>query len=71
MYVCMCVYGAYYLGRFCFFFLKLLTMVAGVSLLLPTIETPFLLLGCLVQPQYESFYLVLQYFVLSCLAAIS
>lgn len=34
----------------------------------PALETPFLLLGCLVQLPYEGVYLVLLCLVLSCLA---
>jgi hypothetical protein len=38
---------------------------------LSALETLFLLLGCLVQPRYESFYLVLLYLVLPCVAVMS
>ena len=42
---------------------------AGPSLTrLPTLETPFLLLGCLFQPWGENF--ALSYFVLLCLAVL-
>lgn len=51
---------------------EFLTTGVGVSLtLLPAPRTLFLLLGCFVQPQYESFCLVLLCVVLSCLAAVS
>jgi hypothetical protein len=44
----------------------------GVSLtLFPVPVTLFLVLGCLVQSQYEGFYLVLLYHVLSCQGVIS
>lgn len=36
--------------------------------LFPALETLFLLLGCLGQPPFENFCLVLLYLVLSCLA---
>lgn len=37
----------------------------------PALETPFLLLGCLVQLPYEGVYLVFLCLVLSCLAVFS
>ena len=47
-------------------------MGVGVFLtLLPTLETLFFLLVCLVQLRYEGFYLVLLYLVLSYLVALS
>jgi hypothetical protein len=46
-------------------------MGAGVSLtLLPALRTLFLLIGCLVQPQYERFHLVLLFLVLFCLVVV-
>ena len=48
-------------------------LIAGVGVfqtLLPAPEMIFLLLGCLVPSQYESFCFVLLYLVLSCLAVV-
>lgn len=38
---------------------------------LSAIETPSILLGCLVQPRYKGFCFVLLYFVLLCLVIVS
>jgi hypothetical protein len=43
---------------------------AGVALILLLDLEILFLLGCLVQPQYEGFYLVFFYLVLSCLAVL-
>ena len=48
----------------------LLTVGAGVALILLLDLEILFLLGCLVQPQYEGFYLVFFYLVLSCLAVL-
>lgn len=47
-------------------------MGADISLtLLRTTRSLFFLLGWLVQPQFEGFYLVLSYLILLCLAVVS
>lgn len=48
------------------------TVEADTSLtFLPALRMVFLLLSCLVQEEYDDFYLVLLYLALSCLAGIS
>lgn len=42
-------------------------LVRGLLTLLSALRTVFFLLGCLTQPQYEGFGLVLLYLILSCL----
>lgn len=64
--------SAYMLLWFACCFVELLTMGMDVSLTVwPTLETPFLLLGCRVQLQYVFFCLVLLYLVLSSLVVVS